>query len=146
MYSLPKLSWWYISLRDSLNWDCTSFYHCQINYKIVKYYLPRVCVLSGGLLVTMPMQARKMQEKGWKPRWFAKDKGSATYKYIGGYWKAREEGKWDECPDIFGLRRSSWWAIISFKSKLISFFIFFFVFFFSFRCSSTAIFEQLNSM
>ncbi|KAG6477970.1 hypothetical protein ZIOFF_061402 [Zingiber officinale] len=49
-------------------------------------------------------QARQMQEKGWKPRWFAKDKGSATYKYIGGYWKAREEGQWDECPDIFGLR------------------------------------------
>ncbi|CAI9764047.1 unnamed protein product [Fraxinus pennsylvanica] len=29
-------------------------------------------------------QARKMQERGWKPQWFAKDKGSDTYRYIGG--------------------------------------------------------------
>ncbi|KAH7567849.1 hypothetical protein JRO89_XS07G0166400 [Xanthoceras sorbifolium] len=47
-------------------------------------------------------QARKMQESGWQPRWFAKDKGSGTYRYSGGYWEAREEGKWDLCPDIFG--------------------------------------------
>ncbi|WOL01133.1 oxysterol-binding protein-related protein 1C isoform X1 [Canna indica] len=47
-------------------------------------------------------QARKMQESGWKPRWFMKDKGSDTYKYIGGYWEAREQRKWDGCPDIFG--------------------------------------------
>ncbi|XVE60382.1 hypothetical protein DITRI_Ditri05aG0124400 [Diplodiscus trichospermus] len=47
-------------------------------------------------------QARKMQESGWKPRWFAKDKGSETYRYIGGYWEAKEQGKWDSCPDIFG--------------------------------------------
>ncbi|XP_061357915.1 oxysterol-binding protein-related protein 1A-like isoform X3 [Gastrolobium bilobum] len=47
-------------------------------------------------------QARKMQERGWKPRWFAKDKGSETYRYIGGYWEAQEQGKWDSCPDIFG--------------------------------------------
>ncbi|KAG1330696.1 putative Oxysterol-binding protein-related protein [Cocos nucifera] len=52
-----------------------------------------------GLVV---MQARKMQESGWKPRWFAKDKGSDAYRYIGGYWEAREKGKWDGCPDIFG--------------------------------------------
>ncbi|XP_027367707.1 oxysterol-binding protein-related protein 1C-like isoform X2 [Abrus precatorius] len=47
-------------------------------------------------------QARKMQESGWKPRWFAKDKASGTYRYIGGYWEARQQGKWDSCPDIFG--------------------------------------------
>ncbi|CAI0588026.1 unnamed protein product [Linum tenue] len=47
-------------------------------------------------------QARKMQERGWKPRWFAKEDGSDTYRYIGGYWEAREKGKWDSCPDIFG--------------------------------------------
>ncbi|XP_025012170.1 oxysterol-binding protein-related protein 1C isoform X2 [Ricinus communis] len=47
-------------------------------------------------------QARKMQERGWKPRWFAKDKGSDGYRYIGGYWEAREQGIWDSCPDIFG--------------------------------------------
>ncbi|CAL9114196.1 unnamed protein product [Musa textilis] len=47
-------------------------------------------------------QARKMQESGWKPRWFAKDEESDTYRYLGGYWEAREDGKWDGCPDIFG--------------------------------------------
>ncbi|KAK6115550.1 hypothetical protein DH2020_007819 [Rehmannia glutinosa] len=47
-------------------------------------------------------QARKMQERGWKPRWFAKDKWSDTYRYVGGYWEAREQGNWEECPDIFG--------------------------------------------
>lgn len=47
-------------------------------------------------------QARTMQERGWKPRWFTKDKGSGTYRYIGGYWEAREKGSWESCPDIFG--------------------------------------------
>ncbi|KAJ7959098.1 Oxysterol-binding protein [Quillaja saponaria] len=47
-------------------------------------------------------QARVMQERGWKPRWFAKDEGSGTYRYIGGYWEAREQGNWESCPDIFG--------------------------------------------
>ncbi|KAI7731614.1 hypothetical protein M8C21_019682 [Ambrosia artemisiifolia] len=48
-------------------------------------------------------QARKMQERGWKPQWFAKDKASDTFVYTGGYWEAREQGnKWDSCPDIFG--------------------------------------------
>lgn len=50
----------------------------------------------------MEMQSRKMQERGWKPRWFVKDKGSDTYRYVGGYWEAREKGNWDSCPDIFG--------------------------------------------
>ncbi|XP_010544433.1 PREDICTED: oxysterol-binding protein-related protein 1C isoform X1 [Tarenaya hassleriana] len=48
-------------------------------------------------------QARKMQERGWKPRWFEKEKGSDTYRYIGGYWEARDDnGRWEGCPDIFG--------------------------------------------
>ncbi|XP_043712899.1 oxysterol-binding protein-related protein 1C-like [Telopea speciosissima] len=47
-------------------------------------------------------QARKMQERGWKPQWFAKDKGSDTYHYIGGYWEARGQENWESCPDIFG--------------------------------------------
>ncbi|KAM7510999.1 hypothetical protein LguiB_009874 [Lonicera macranthoides] len=47
-------------------------------------------------------EARKMQERGWKPQWFAKDKESDTYRYTGGYWESREQGKWDSCPDIFG--------------------------------------------
>ena len=48
------------------------------------------------------LQARKMQESGWKPRWFAKDKGSDTYRYLGGYWESREKSNWEGCPDIFG--------------------------------------------
>ncbi|EYU23919.1 hypothetical protein ABFS82_14G314600 [Erythranthe guttata] len=47
-------------------------------------------------------QARQMQERGWKPQWFAKEDGSDTYRYIGGYWEAREQGNWEACPDIFG--------------------------------------------
>ncbi|RLN18804.1 oxysterol-binding protein-related protein 1C [Panicum miliaceum] len=47
-------------------------------------------------------QARKMQESGWKPRWFAKDKATDTYRYTGGYWESREKGSWEGCPDIFG--------------------------------------------
>ncbi|XP_031390508.1 oxysterol-binding protein-related protein 1C isoform X3 [Punica granatum] len=47
-------------------------------------------------------QARKMQERGWKPRWFTKDKGSDMYRYVNGYWEAREKGDWESCPDIFG--------------------------------------------
>lgn len=43
-----------------------------------------------------------MQEQGWKPRWFSKEKGSNTYRYTGGYWEARERGEWEGCPDIFG--------------------------------------------
>ncbi|XP_031273625.1 oxysterol-binding protein-related protein 1C-like isoform X1 [Pistacia vera] len=47
-------------------------------------------------------QARKMQESGWKPRWFAKDEVTGAYRYVGGYWEAREKADWDLCPDIFG--------------------------------------------
>ncbi|GAB2287467.1 Oxysterol-binding protein- protein 1C [Dionaea muscipula] len=47
-------------------------------------------------------QASRMQQMGWKPRWFARDKETGTYRYIGGYWEAREQGKWGLCPDIFG--------------------------------------------
>ncbi|XP_045814238.1 oxysterol-binding protein-related protein 1C-like isoform X1 [Trifolium pratense] len=47
-------------------------------------------------------QARKMQESGWEPRWFARDKTSGTYRYIGGYWEARQQRSWNSCPDIFG--------------------------------------------
>ncbi|KAM3321429.1 oxysterol-binding protein-related protein 1B-like [Capsicum chacoense] len=46
-------------------------------------------------------QASQMQEKGWKPRWFRKPKGSDIYEYRGGYWEARETGKWKSCPHIF---------------------------------------------
>ncbi|KAK1266383.1 Oxysterol-binding protein-related protein 1D [Acorus gramineus] len=46
-------------------------------------------------------QARKLQERGWKPRWFSRDKEDDCYRYVGGYWEAREEKNWDGIPDIF---------------------------------------------
>ncbi|CAL9168788.1 oxysterol-binding protein-related protein 1D-like isoform X1 [Musa acuminata AAA Group] len=53
-------------------------------------------------LEQLQRQARKLQEKGWQPRWFRKDVEDDCYQYVGGYWEAREEGKWDGIPDIFG--------------------------------------------
>ncbi|CAM6008123.1 unnamed protein product [Sphagnum balticum] len=47
-------------------------------------------------------RARNLQETGWQPRWFRKEKGKDTFEYIGGYWEARKEGKWENCRDIFG--------------------------------------------
>ncbi|XVE65049.1 hypothetical protein DITRI_Ditri07aG0151000 [Diplodiscus trichospermus] len=46
--------------------------------------------------------SRKLQENGWKPRWFERDSENGSFRYVGGYWEAREQGKWDRCPDIFG--------------------------------------------
>lgn len=42
-----------------------------------------------------------MQENGWKPRWFQREGENGTFRYIGGYWEARERGRWDACPNIF---------------------------------------------
>lgn len=46
-------------------------------------------------------QSKSMQEDGWKPRWFEKDSKEGTYRYIGGYWEARDQNNWYGCPDIF---------------------------------------------
>lgn len=48
------------------------------------------------------LQSRKLQESGWKPRWFQRDNENEPFLYAGGYWEAREQGDWDGCPDIFG--------------------------------------------
>ncbi|XP_072981711.1 oxysterol-binding protein-related protein 1D [Typha angustifolia] len=53
-------------------------------------------------LEQLQRQARKLQEKGWQPRWFRKDTEDDCYRYVGGYWEAREKGKWDGIPNIFG--------------------------------------------
>ncbi|KAG2576796.1 hypothetical protein PVAP13_6NG071300 [Panicum virgatum] len=44
----------------------------------------------------------KLQDNGWKPRWFEQDTDDGTYRYKGGYWETREKGHWDGCLDIFG--------------------------------------------
>ncbi|XWS38537.1 hypothetical protein CRYUN_Cryun19dG0139800 [Craigia yunnanensis] len=46
--------------------------------------------------------SRKLQENGWKPRWFQRDGENGSFRYVGGYWEAREQRKWDGCPNIFG--------------------------------------------
>ncbi|KAI3930971.1 hypothetical protein MKW98_030210 [Papaver atlanticum] len=53
-------------------------------------------------LEQLQRQARRLQERGWQPKWFKKDKEDDCYRYVGGYWEARENKKWDEIPDIFG--------------------------------------------
>ncbi|XP_042048641.1 oxysterol-binding protein-related protein 1D-like [Salvia splendens] len=52
-------------------------------------------------LEQLQRQARKLQDRGWQPRWFGKDE-DGCYRYMGGYWEAREKHKWDGIPDIFG--------------------------------------------
>lgn len=47
-------------------------------------------------------QASQLQEKGWQPHWFRKEKGKDTFQYTGGYWEARKDSNWKDCPDIFG--------------------------------------------
>ncbi|CAA0818378.1 Oxysterol-binding protein-related protein 1D [Striga hermonthica] len=51
-------------------------------------------------LEQLQRQARKLQDRGWHPRWFRKDE-EGCYRYIGGYWEAREKGSWEDIPDIF---------------------------------------------
>uniref|UniRef100_A0A7N0UAS3 PH domain-containing protein n=1 Tax=Kalanchoe fedtschenkoi TaxID=63787 RepID=A0A7N0UAS3_KALFE len=46
--------------------------------------------------------SRKLQECGWKPRWFQKESENGPYRYVGGYWESREDKRWDGCQDIFG--------------------------------------------
>ncbi|AQL05611.1 Oxysterol-binding protein-related protein 2A [Zea mays] len=58
-------------------------------------------------LETRQRMARKMQESGWKPRWFQRDSEDGTYRYVGGYWEAREQRTWVGCNDIFGNLSSS---------------------------------------
>ncbi|KAM2334082.1 hypothetical protein ACFXTH_011677 [Malus domestica] len=53
-------------------------------------------------LEQLQRQARKLQERGWQPRWFRKDE-EGCYSYVGGYWETREKN-WDGIPDIFGQR------------------------------------------
>lgn len=48
------------------------------------------------------LQSRKIQESGWKPRWFRREGENGTFRYVGGYWEAREHGRWDGCPNTFG--------------------------------------------
>ncbi|XP_038892186.1 oxysterol-binding protein-related protein 1D [Benincasa hispida] len=52
-------------------------------------------------LEQLQRQARKLQERGWQPRWFQKDE-DGCYRYLGGYWEARDKRTWEGISDIFG--------------------------------------------
>lgn len=53
-------------------------------------------------LETRQRMSRKLQENGWRPRWFQTEGEDGTFRYTGGYWEARETATWDGCPNIFG--------------------------------------------
>uniref|UniRef100_A0ACD5Y5P6 Uncharacterized protein n=1 Tax=Avena sativa TaxID=4498 RepID=A0ACD5Y5P6_AVESA len=57
-------------------------------------------------LEQLQRQARRLQEKGWQPRWFRKDEDD-SYCYVGGYWEAREKRNWEGILDIFGQSSAS---------------------------------------
>ncbi|KAK1425906.1 hypothetical protein QVD17_21268 [Tagetes erecta] len=52
-------------------------------------------------LEQLQRQARKLQERGWQPRWFKKDE-DGCFRYMGGYWETRDKKDWKGIPDIFG--------------------------------------------
>ncbi|XP_071736436.1 oxysterol-binding protein-related protein 1D [Rutidosis leptorrhynchoides] len=52
-------------------------------------------------LEQLQRQARRLQERGWRPRWFQKDE-DGCFHYVGGYWETREKKDWNGIPDIFG--------------------------------------------
>ncbi|CAI9278240.1 unnamed protein product [Lactuca saligna] len=52
-------------------------------------------------LEQLQRQARKVQERGWRPRWFSKDE-DGCFHYVGGYWEMRDKKDWNGIPDIFG--------------------------------------------
>jgi len=63
---------------------------------------PSSFLIGGHYTFVHSMQSRKLQEHGWKPRWFQKEGENGSFRYVGGYWEARERGNWDGCPNIFG--------------------------------------------
>eukprot|EP00735_Rhodelphis_limneticus_P015137 TRINITY_DN92_c0_g1::TRINITY_DN92_c0_g1_i1::g.14816::m.14816 TRINITY_DN92_c0_g1::TRINITY_DN92_c0_g1_i1::g.14816 ORF type:complete len:726 (+),score=117.04,sp/Q8L751/ORP1C_ARATH/39.77/3e-163,Oxysterol_BP/PF01237.13/2.1e-113,PH_11/PF15413.1/1.2e-06,PH_11/PF15413.1/2.1e+03,PH/PF00169.24/0.0019,PH/PF00169.24/1.5e+04,PH/PF00169.24/6.8e+03,PH_8/PF15409.1/1.1e+02,PH_8/PF15409.1/4.9 TRINITY_DN92_c0_g1_i1:100-2277(+) len=56
-------------------------------------------------------EARKLQEGGWKPRWFTPPEGQKPgqddwrggYSFTNQYWDARDKNNWEGCRNIFGL-------------------------------------------
>uniref|UniRef100_A0A3P9HHY9 Oxysterol-binding protein n=1 Tax=Oryzias latipes TaxID=8090 RepID=A0A3P9HHY9_ORYLA len=50
-------------------------------------------------------RSSSVPHENYKARWFehTEDKitGEAVHVYKGGYWEAKDQGKWEDCPDIF---------------------------------------------
>ncbi|KAG8362689.1 hypothetical protein BUALT_Bualt05G0074200 [Buddleja alternifolia] len=66
---------------------------------LTRYNLTSFAITLNEL--TPGLKSRKLQEHGWKPKWFQRE-GEGPFHYKGGYWEAREQGTWDGCPNIFG--------------------------------------------
>ncbi|GER51563.1 oxysterol-binding protein [Striga asiatica] len=58
-------------------------YSCKLKFK------------EQSIIDRNPHQARKLQDRGWHPRWFRKDE-EGCYRYLGGYWEAREKHNWED--------------------------------------------------
>ncbi|KAG4987577.1 hypothetical protein JHK85_030560 [Glycine max] len=67
---------------------------------LTRYNLTPFAITLNEL--TPGLKSRKIQESGWKPRWFRREGENGTFRYVGGYWEAREHGRWDGCPNTFG--------------------------------------------
>ncbi|GJR23511.1 oxysterol-binding protein-related protein 1D [Tanacetum coccineum] len=52
-------------------------------------------------LEQLQRQARKLQERGWRPKWFQKDE-DGCFHYMGGYWETQDKKNWNGIPYIFG--------------------------------------------
>jgi hypothetical protein len=70
--------------------------------------LTRFLLEKAWFTLSVPLQSTKLQDNGWKPRWFEQDSEDGTYRYKGGYWETRDEGGWDGCLDIFGEFSETW--------------------------------------
>ncbi|CAH9086190.1 unnamed protein product [Cuscuta europaea] len=71
-------------------------------------------------LETRQRMSKKLQETGWKPRWFKRDGDDGTFRYVGGYWEAREKRRWEECPNIFGQIDESLLGLVKHTSTRVS--------------------------
>lgn len=73
-----------------------------------KLVLASINHLTHSFTISISSQSTKLQDNGWKPRWFEQDAEDGTYHYKGGYWEARDQGRWDGCLNIFGEFSETW--------------------------------------
>ncbi|KAF4378706.1 hypothetical protein F8388_006157 [Cannabis sativa] len=79
-------------------WDEAMYYVLGDPTTKPKGYDP---MTEAVLLWERDKYARKLQERGWQPRWFQRDE-DGCYRYKGGYWETREQRNWNGIPDVFG--------------------------------------------
>lgn len=77
-------------------------WRCDREWYVDHIILRNNCLNTLSRLIIIAFQSRKLQEHGWKPRWFYRDGEDGPFLFAGGYWEAREKGNWSDCPNIFG--------------------------------------------